>query len=113
MRNLVHIGVKKVRGEKDLVSLCEAWAAGVQMHPVSALKIGDRPLLNFCRFMQNGGTRCGYVLKPEFLRESGELPSSIEKMKIYDEKVPVLRIKIEILSAQQLRFFDRTPDFQS
>ncbi|BGP72999.1 hypothetical protein NBRC10513v2_006403 [Rhodotorula toruloides] len=71
------------------------WAAGVQLVALNWQTFDVGMELNLAMFARAG--RCGYVLKPDFLRKKGE-----EKDKIAALRSEKYRLEVEVISAQQL-----------
>ncbi|BGP42650.1 hypothetical protein JCM10449v2_006662 [Rhodotorula kratochvilovae] len=71
------------------------WAAGVQLVALNWQTFDVGMELNSAMFARAG--RCGYVLKPEFLRKKG-----VEKDKVASLRSEKYRLELEIISAQQL-----------
>ncbi|OII77717.1 1-phophatidylinositol-bisphosphate phosphodiesterase delta-3 [Cryptosporidium andersoni] len=82
------------------------WAYGAQIVALNYQATGTALLLNEGRFRQNGGSKCGYVLKPQMMLKVTEENRVMDPMdplatlELFD--VPPVRVSIQILSAHQL-----------
>lgn len=77
---------------------CKPWFAGAQMVALNFQTSSEPMLLNYAKFMKNGG--CGYVLKPDcMLSDTLNNPDRAN----YPHKMtsPKLNITIKIISGQQ------------
>ncbi|KAG8566636.1 hypothetical protein GDO81_013328 [Engystomops pustulosus] len=93
-RQLSRIYPDGLRANSSNFSPQEMWNAGCQLVALNFQTPGHKMDLNRGRFLDNGG--CGYVLKPEFLREEDTLfnPEDCSSC------LKILRIRV--ISAQQL-----------
>ncbi|GAA5862371.1 hypothetical protein JCM3774_002495 [Rhodotorula dairenensis] len=71
------------------------WAAGIQLVALNWQTFDIGMELNAAMFARAG--RCGYVLKPEYLRKKGA-----EKDKVAALRTTRYRLELEVISAQQL-----------
>jgi Ca2+-binding EF-hand superfamily protein len=78
----------------------QSWAVGVQIAALNLQKTDDDAvLINKIFFKINGGSKCGYMLKPDILLN----PNCDESLRKMFWK-PVCKIKIKILSGFHLHF---------
>lgn len=56
--------------------------------------------LNAARFMDNGG--CGYVLKPEYMRDSSLTYSPVSPAQLDTKKFPAWKVELVVVSGQHI-----------
>ena len=87
-------GFRTDSSNQDVVNF---WALGCQFCALNLQKTDDDcALINKMFFKLNGGSKCGYVLKPTWLRKFNE--ENFKKRKLN----PIFKIKFEILSGFHL-----------
>ena len=87
-------GFRTDSSNQDVVN---SWALGCQFCALNLQKTDDDcVLINKMFFKLNGGSKCGYVLKPAWLRKFNE--ENFKKRKLN----PIFKIKFEILSGFHL-----------
>lgn len=86
---------KGSRIDSSNYSPIDPWNAGAQVVALNFQTNDKNLLIYLSKFSENGGTSCGYLLKPQFLRDGSKLLS--------DFKDPVLNLKVKIISGSQLR----------
>ena len=84
--NMVRIYPHGLRTNSTNYMPLDHWDVGAQMVALNYQTISVAMLINWAQFALNG--RCGYVLKPEFLRKPGQVP--LPK----DEKKTMLEVQI-------------------
>ena len=85
------------RTDSSNQNVIECWALGCQFCALNLQKTDDDcALINKMFFKLNGGSKCGYVLKPRWLREFNE--ETFKKKALH----PSYKIKFEILSGFHL-----------
>ena len=78
-----------------------AWATGSQLVALNFQTHDEALLLNYAKFSSNGGV--GYVLKPKYLCHNKETEETKEAVLPRDFKKPLKKLKIQIISGQQIR----------
>ena len=81
-----------------------AWGMGSQLVALNFQHHDESMLLNYAKFQRNGGSKCGYVLKPSFMLHDS--PRSNYAEKLHQLRVPVKRVTIQVISAQALKPYD-------
>ena len=85
------------RTDSSNQNVIQCWALGCQFCALNLQKTDDDcALINKMFFKMNGGSKCGYVLKPRWLREFNE--ETFKKKALH----PSYKIKFEILSGFHL-----------
>ena len=85
------------RTDSSNQNVVQCWALGCQFCALNLQKTDDDcVLINKMFFKLNGGSKCGYVLKPRWLREFNE--ETFKKKALH----PLYKIKFEILSGFHL-----------
>ena len=79
-----------------------SWAAGSQIVALNFQKNDEPMLINYAKFIANGGVYSGYVLKPKYMRhDSIRYPEFLSYPA--DFKKPLKKLTIQIISGQQIR----------
>lgn len=99
-RNLSRVYPSPFRTDSSNFDPTISWAAGVQYVALNYQTPDVYMLMNLSKFQQNGGVRCGYLLKPEYMLNDSK---NIVIPKKYS-------IKIDVLSAQQLKLPEKLKD---
>lgn len=76
----------------------DAFNAGAQLIALNVQTADSSLLVYFSKFLENGGNRCGYVLKPSFLLHDAKNPKYIKDFKNFTKV-----LNIRVISGQQLR----------
>jgi phosphatidylinositol phospholipase C delta len=88
------------RQDSSNLKIVQGWNAGCQIVALNYQTDDRQNYLNRARFSANGG--CGYVLKPEFLRNPNLSYSPSANSQIDRKKFPGLKLKLEIISGQHI-----------
>ncbi|XP_061571837.1 1-phosphatidylinositol 4,5-bisphosphate phosphodiesterase delta-4-like isoform X1 [Cololabis saira] len=98
-RQLTRVYPTGFRADSSNFNPQEMWNAGCQIVALNFQTAGEAMDLNDGLFGQNGG--CGFVLKPEFMRDSGEKRFDPDTPQSGPDYRPVL-LSIQVISGQQL-----------
>jgi len=76
------------------------WATGAQIIALNFQNFDEFMLINYAKFRNNGGSRCGYVLKPYYMLH--DFKEKDHPFFSEQPKKPIKRVKIQIISGQNL-----------
>jgi len=88
------------RQDSSNLKVVQGWNAGCQIVALNYQTDDRQNFLNRARFSANGG--CGYVLKPEFLRNPNLSYSPSANSLLDRKRFPGLKLKLEIISGQHI-----------